>query len=241
MTTAARFLYLRRQRVSVGIINLARLQSLPRRYQLIAGADNRDARAWISPHGGVPRAAQSRFRRAAGCSRRQDNAAAELPHPPVGCTGPPMPPREWRLRPPRFRLFNRNTASAPGGSGAPVIIRSAVPASARERPVPRQESPMTGRVIGMFMNVGGAHRKAVHAAVRKGRQVMGRSEVFRQHQPSASVSGSPGRVSSGAILSWDSGKGFFVSEHAGAGVIPSDARFPGHATHLPRGAAGEPG
>ena len=171
-----------RDGVPVGVADLARAQRRGRRDQLVAGDDDRDARArartrarrrpWRPP---LP------ARRGRGASRPQHRARRRgCPRPPAGS---PCRAAAARLTP-QLRVLlpassTRSTASAPGGTIAPVEIATASP---RPEPTPRTDAPArdsptsrsdTGRAGRRPGDVGGAQREPVHRRVVEPGHVVG--------------------------------------------------------------------
>ena len=156
---------------------------LPARQQLVAGHDEAHARAAHARDAsrrrsrragprpaaaaGGPRAARSRR---GGCPRRRRRRSC--------AAGPPRAPR--RRRRARAQTSAITTASAPSGSGAPVMMRTASPApTAPAKGRPGSDSPTSAQrqrvVVAGAEGVLAAHRVAVHRGAREARHVHGRA------------------------------------------------------------------
>ena len=86
------------------------------------------------------------------------------------------PPDSTRVR------STMHTASAPGGSGAPVMIRTDSPADTNVfASSPAITLPTTRRRAGADARIGGPDGVAVHGRIGKGRHGLGSSDGFGQH------------------------------------------------------------
>ena len=76
-----------------------------------------------------------------------------------------------------------NTVSKPGGMGAPVKMRTAVPAGRRLDRRGAGGDPPDDRQRGLAarLQIGEAHRVSVDGGLSNGREVEGRGDILRQH------------------------------------------------------------